>query len=30
MNETRLGDFEEVIRLLVAILDINAYAFKDR
>lgn len=28
MKETRLGDFEEVIMLLVGILDKNAYAFK--
>lgn len=28
MKETRLGDFEEVILLLVGILDKEAYAFK--
>ena len=28
MKETRLGDFEEVIMLLVGILGVNAYAFK--
>lgn len=28
MKETRLGDFEEVILLLVGILDQEAYAFK--
>ena len=28
MKETRLGEFEEVILLLVGILDDNAYAFK--
>lgn len=28
MKETRLGDFEEVILLLVGILDEGAYAFK--
>jgi PadR family transcriptional regulator PadR len=28
MKETRLGDFEEVILLLVGILDEEAYAFK--
>jgi len=28
MKETRLGEFEEVVLLLVGILDDNAYAFK--
>ena len=28
MKETRLGDFEEVIMLLVGILDLKAYAFR--
>ncbi len=28
MKETRLGEFEEVILLLVGILDTDAYAFK--
>lgn len=28
MKETRLGEFEEVILLLVGILDLEAYAFK--